>query len=138
MNRSLVTTLGVASLFAPAAMLLPQPALAVPSSFQQTCSDSAVTIAGGKATLTASCAKADGQKIPASLAIKYVTNFNGVLTLNRQDANGSFALTCVAVNLGPNAKLSARCKDSRGVLKPATSVTLEDIGNFNGVLKYAN
>mgnify|MGYP002528063744 CR=1 FL=1 len=88
--------------------------------------------------LTASCAKANGQKIPASLQIKYVTNINGVLTLNRQDAEGSFAQTCLAVTLDPaTAKLSARCKDSRGVLKPATSVTLEDIGNFNGVLKYA-
>ncbi|MBX3594881.1 CVNH domain-containing protein [Sphingomonas sp.] len=137
MNRLLVTALGVAIATTPAAILLPQPAIAGPSSFQQTCSDIKVTVAGGKATITASCAKANGQKIPASLAIKYVTNSNGVLTLNPQDADGSFAQTCYAVALDASAKLTARCKDSRGVLKPATSLVLEDIGNFNGVLKYA-
>lgn len=78
-NRSLVTALSVASLFAPAALLLPQPASAAPSSFQQTCSDAKVTVAGSRATLAATSTKANGQKIPASLWIRYVTNFDGVL-----------------------------------------------------------
>lgn len=132
MKRAILIAIGSAAAF------WALPANAVPSSFQQSCTDIKLTTAGGTATITASCRKADGTPIPASLNLKNLTNFNGKLTLNPEDPAASFALTCDAAKLDTTTvTLSARCKDARGVLKPATSVVLENIGNFNGQLKYA-
>ena len=138
MNRFLVPAIALGTAIGIGATFVPETAHAAPASFIQTCSEVAISSSTSSgATITANCAKANGVKIPASIRLKYVTNINGVLTYNPEDKDGSFAQSCSAVKFDPaTAALSARCKDARGILKPATSLVIENIGNYNGVLKY--
>ena len=137
MNRVLVTAIVLGSAIGVGATFAPLPAQAAPASFVQTCSEIQVSATSQFATITANCGKANGDKIPASLRIKYVTNENGVLTYNPEDENGSFAKTCIRVAFDAStATLSARCQDARGNYKAPSKLVLENIGNYNGVLKY--
>ncbi|MBB3980429.1 hypothetical protein GGR44_000060 [Sphingobium fontiphilum] len=110
MKRAILIALGCGAAF------WALPASAVPSSFQQTCTDIKLTTTRGSATISANCKKRDGTPIPASLKLKNLTNINGVLTLNPQDPGASFTLTCFTPTLKPESvTLSARCQDSKGV-----------------------
>lgn len=132
MKRAILIALGCGAAF------WALPANAVPSSFQQTCTDIKLTTSRGTATLSASCRKRDGTPVPTSLKLKNLTNVDGVLTLNPKDPEASFALTCFTPKLKPETvTLSARCQNLAGSIRPWSSVVLENIGNFDGELKYA-
>ncbi|WP_370178754.1 CVNH domain-containing protein [Alteriqipengyuania sp.] len=138
MKRILVTTVGLGAAIGLGSTFGAAPAQAGPASFIQTCSD--ITISSSLsdgATIKANCGTMTGQMVPASIRLKYIENVDGVLTYQPADNDGTFARSCVAVTFDPaTATLSARCKDLRGVFKRPTSLVIENIGNYNGVLKY--
>ena len=137
MNRSIVSTLALGAAITLGSTFGAMPAQAAPASFIQTCSDITITSNRGVATISATCGTMNGQQVPTSINLKYITNLNGAMINDTEDTDGSFAKTCLALKFDPaTATLSARCKDSRGVLKKQTSLVIENIGNYNGVLKY--
>jgi hypothetical protein len=114
--------------------LAASPAFAA-NTFQNTCSEIRFAYKGSEATLQAVCLKQDGSPNATSLVLQGISNQNGKLT--QGTGPSTFQKSCgniqILVSNGPNATLSALCRDTSGGSQP-TSLSLNGIANNNGTL----
>ncbi|MFZ3351489.1 MAG: CVNH domain-containing protein [Xanthobacteraceae bacterium] len=105
------------------------------STFQNTCSEIRFAYSGNQATLNAVCLKADGAANATSLTLQGISNQNGKLV--QGGGSSTFQQSCGNIAIlvdGPYVTLSALCRTISGASN-ATSLSLDNISNMNGVLR---
>jgi hypothetical protein len=105
------------------------------STFQNTCSEIRFAYSGNQATLNAVCLKADGTANATSLTLQGISNQNGKLV--QGGGSSTFQQSCGSIAIlvdGPYVTLSALCRTISGASN-ATSLSLDNISNMNGVLR---
>jgi hypothetical protein len=116
-----------------AAMAIATPAFAT-STFQNTCSNISFVYKGNDAAIQAVCLRSNGTPNQTRLVLQGISNQNGVLT--RGSGNSTFQQSCGTIQIlvdGPNAVMSAVCRQSNGSSRP-TSLSLNGINNNSGTL----
>jgi len=105
------------------------------NTFQNTCSEIRFAYSGNQATLNAVCLKADGTANATSLTLQGISNQNGKLV--QGGGASTFQQSCGSISIlvdGPYVTLSALCRTISGASN-ATSLSLDNISNMNGVLR---
>jgi uncharacterized protein YecT (DUF1311 family) len=102
------------------------------STYQDSCKDIQIT----GITLSATCRAADGSFNDTSIAVRGIANIDGVLTFDSMEKASTFQNSCTDIEV-TGRTLSANCRRIDGSFNQ-TSITISEIANIDGVLRYAN